>query len=480
MNRRSFLKKTTGFAGMVLTGLAINPAKTFSRPSDLKITDIRGCTVAANYDYPIIKIYTNQDVYGLGEVRDAGSLTTALILKPLLVGKDPLDIESIMETIRPWAGNGRQGGGFSAVDMALFDIAGKTLGVPSYKILGPKIRDKIPIYGDTDANEDAEVYADRAKIRVDKFKLKHLKMDLRPWLVTGKLSGTSGTRGRGGRGGMMGGGMRGTAATEEGLKIWGEYVLAVREAIGYDITLGADHFGSMTVESGIALGEFMAQPQYHLEYIEDVIGYGGQNAVERNKQLCEGSATPSLGFEDLFSFEGYKPFINQGAIDITHCDMLTSGGLLETKRICDYAYRYGVKTMFHCACSPVGAMASVHCACTIPDFISMENHAMDMPWWDDLVTGVPKPLIQDGCYTVPERPGLGIELNDEVVRKYLREPEYLAKTGYFEPTPEFDKPVALDDAQARRMIMGGGSRGMAGPWWHLNEDGEMVYEASAR
>src|SRR5512136_133680 len=123
MKRREFLQRSAGLASLALAGLAIDPAKTWSRPTKLKITDIRGCTVASNYDYPIIKIYTNQDIYGLGEVRDMGYLCEALVLKPLLVGKDPLDIEGILESIRPWAGNGRSGGGFSAVDMALFDIA---------------------------------------------------------------------------------------------------------------------------------------------------------------------------------------------------------------------------------------------------------------------------------------------------------------------------------------------------------------------
>jgi len=86
MDRRTFIKTSVGYAGMALSGLAINPAQTFSRPSDLKITDIRGCTVASNYDYPIIKVYTNQGITGLGEVRDMGYLGRALFLKPFLVG----------------------------------------------------------------------------------------------------------------------------------------------------------------------------------------------------------------------------------------------------------------------------------------------------------------------------------------------------------------------------------------------------------
>jgi L-alanine-DL-glutamate epimerase-like enolase superfamily enzyme len=461
MNRREFLKQSTGFAGLALAGLAINPARTLSRPTKLKITDIRGCTVASNFDYPIIKVYTNQDVYGLGEVRDAGYLGQALILKPYLVGKDPLDLEGIMESLRPYSRNGRFGGGFSGVDMALFDIAGKVLGVPAYKILGEKVRDKIPVYGDTNANQDLKVFAKRTKIRVETWKLKHLKMDLVPRLIRDRP-----------------GAFENGVPTDKGLDYWGEYVEAVRDAVGYDVSLGADHFGRMTVESGIRLGEAMAKPRRKLAYIEDVIAFSAANAVAMMTQITAKSPTPTLGYEDLFGLSGFRPFVSENAVSIIHPDMETSGGLMETKKIADYAYRYGIKTMFHHAGSPVGAMASVHCACTIRDFICMENHAMDIPWWEDLVTGPAKPLIKDGGFMVPEKPGLGIELNDEVVQKYLREPKYLHKAGYFEPTPEFDQPIDWQDAIQKRII--GGYNPTTGPWVHLDEEGNLVNRADQR
>ncbi len=460
MNRREFLSKSAGLMSMAFTGLAINPAQTWSRPSRLKITDIRGCTVASNYDYPIIKIYTNQDVYGLGEVRDAGHLGQALILKPYLVGRDPLDIEGIMESLKPYSGHGRFGGGFSAVDMALFDIAGKVLGVPAYKILGEKVRDKIPMYGDTNASMDPAIYAKRARIRVQTWKLKHLKMDLVPRLIRDRE-----------------GAFENGIPTAKGLEYWGEYVETIREAIGYDVSLGADHFGRMTVDSGIRLGEAMAKPSRKLAYIEDVVPYRAPDAVEMMRQITERSPTPTLGYEDLFGLSGFKPFINEGAVSIIHPDMETSGGLMETKKIANYAYRHGIKTMFHHAGSPVGAMASVHCACTIRGFICMENHAMDIPWWEDLVTGPVKPLIEDGHYTVPEKPGLGVELNDEVVQRYLREPKYLHKAGYFEPSPEFDQPIDWQEAIKKRII---GGYHVSGPWVHLDEEGNLVNRADPR
>jgi len=462
MNRRTFVKQAAGFSGMVLCGLAVNPKNAYGRPSDLRITDIRGCTIASNYDYPIIKIYTNQGVTGLGEVRDMGHLGQALMLKPYIMGRDPLDIEAIMESIRPYADHGRYGGGFSAVDMALFDISGKAMDWPAYRLLGNKVRDRVPIYGDTDADLDIDIYVRRAKARVDDWNLKHLKIDLRPWLISDRAGAVDDNG----------------IPTDAGIAYWGEYVEAIREAVGPDIVMGADHFGRMTVESGIKLGEYMAEPQRNLAYMEDVINYRARNSVNLNRMITEGSPTPTLNGEDIFGFEGFRPFIEENAIDIVHPDMETSGGLRETKAIADHAYLFGIRTMFHQAGSPVGAIASVHCACTVRDLISMENHAMDIPWWEDLVTGIDKPIIHDGGITVPEAPGLGIELDDEQAQKYLREPEYLYKAGYFEPTPEFDNPIGWEEAKEQRII--GGFYNHGAPWLHYDHNGELRYFVEPR
>jgi len=137
-----------GYSGLVAGESVISPKDSLSRPSDLKITDIRGATLAAIYDFPIIKIYTNQGIIGLGEVRDAGWIAQALMMKPFLIGKDPLDIEPILKSIRHLTGSGRYAGGYAAVDIALMDLAGKALGVPCWRLLGDKVRDKVEIYAD--------------------------------------------------------------------------------------------------------------------------------------------------------------------------------------------------------------------------------------------------------------------------------------------------------------------------------------------
>ena len=110
-----------------------------SAPSQLKITDMRAIRIASNYDYPIIRIDTNQGVYGLGEVRDAGMEGMALILKPHIMGRNPLQIEPILDSVRNFTNQRRFGGGYSALDMALHDIAGKVYGVPCWRLIGSQV-----------------------------------------------------------------------------------------------------------------------------------------------------------------------------------------------------------------------------------------------------------------------------------------------------------------------------------------------------
>lgn len=458
MNRKSFLEKSViggaaiGYSGLIRSGSFVSPRETYSRPSDLKITDIRGATLAAIYDFPVIKIYTNQDIIGLGEVRDAGWIAQALMMKPYLIGKDPLDIETILRSIRHLTGPGRFAGGYAAVDIALMDLAGKALGVPCWKLLGDKVRDKVEIYADCPTVLKEDNLKLMMKRRFD-LGLKHYKIDLTPALIRD-----------------VEGAIINNLPTQKGLEKWGEHVLTARNIIGYDAKLGADHFGNMTVESGIELGNFMADPKYKLAYIEDVIHFTKFNSVNLNKKITAGSKTPTLNGEDIFSLENFKPWIEQNAVSIIHPDLLTAGGMIETKKIADYAYQFGVRTMMHCASSPIGVMANVHTAATIQEFISLESHTIEMPWVNDLVKGIPKPIIQNGVIPVPDSPGLAIDFIDEVAEKYLREPKYLAcKSGLFNPTPEFDEPITMIEAKQKGLI--GGYHQSGGPWWHINDDG---------
>src|SRR5881296_1727129 len=185
-HRREILAASVGMLGSALMGTepmegypkAVN---TNSAPSALKITDLRVATIAkpGPSPCPIIRIETDQGVYGLGEVRDGASATYALFLKSRIVGEDPLQLDKLFRKIKQFGGHARQGGGVCAVEMALWDIAGKVYGAPAYAMVGGgKFRDKIRVYADTTESKDPKIYAQRMKERKEGMGLTWLKMDL--------------------------------------------------------------------------------------------------------------------------------------------------------------------------------------------------------------------------------------------------------------------------------------------------------------
>jgi L-alanine-DL-glutamate epimerase-like enolase superfamily enzyme len=451
MNRRKLLA-SAAFAGLFKAVESPSGAQSGtqsgvnrrSAPSQLRITDMRSVLIASNYDYPVIRIDTNQGVYGLGEVRDAGREGTALVLKPHLIGKNPLYIEPILDKLRVFANHQRMGGGYSAVDMALHDIAGKVYSVPAWRLIGSKYRDKVRIYCDTTESRDPRIYAERFKERRAQG-FTFFKMDLGTDLVADR-PGAVDSRG---------------VATPKGLGYMCEYIQAVRDVIGWDAPLATDHFGALTVNDSIRYAR--AFEPYNLAWAEDMIqvghlGAGGDAPKDWRvyRELKEATTTPIATGESLFGLEeGFQELIDNRAIDIIHPDPLTAGAIRETKRIADYASMHGVQTAIHFAGSPVGCMASVHMAATLKDMLAMENHAVDIPWWGDLVTSPSKPIVDRGYIAVPDTPGLGVELNEPVIKEHIR------KGGYFAPTTQYDDYI-LDHFR------------IGGPYPHLDEHGNLV------
>ncbi|HSU58675.1 MAG TPA: hypothetical protein VLI55_05130, partial [Bryobacteraceae bacterium] len=188
MDRRSLLKTSAALLGGALLGgraeadpePRIQNVNTNSSPSKLRITDLRVATVKKPGPSPctIIRVDTNQGVYGLGEVRDGASQTYALFLKSRILGENPLNITFLFEKIKQFGGDARQAGGVVAIEEALWDIAGKVYSVPIYQMLGGKFRDKMRIYADTEESKDIKVYAQRMKARKEEMGITWLKMDL--------------------------------------------------------------------------------------------------------------------------------------------------------------------------------------------------------------------------------------------------------------------------------------------------------------
>jgi L-alanine-DL-glutamate epimerase-like enolase superfamily enzyme len=404
-----------------------------SAPSDLKITDLRACTVAANYDYPIIRIDTNQGVYGYGEVFAAGVKGSALMLKAHILGRNPLDLHDILRRIRESAGQYFWNSGYGAIDLALHDIAGKVYGVPAWRLLGPKVRDRVRIYVDTTGSPDPKVFADRM-LRRQKLGFNFFKMDLYTSLVAKKPGAVE----------------RGVA-TDKGLAYLCELIAAVRDAAGWETPLAADHFGPLGVKDAIRYAK--AFEPYKLAWAEDFIPKCWLN-WRGFKEIKENTTTPVLTGEQAFGLEeGFQSLIDNNAVDILHPDYVACGGMLELKRIADYAAVHGIPTAIHMPGSPIGQIAMAHVAATLTDFVSCEHHAADMPWWKDLVSKPEGPIFQDGHVPVPDAPGLGVELNEELVKQHLREP------GYFEPTPLYDKIISSGYVNHR------------GGWPHYDDDG---------
>jgi L-alanine-DL-glutamate epimerase-like enolase superfamily enzyme len=413
----------------------VNPA---SSPSTLKITDMRYAVVVKPGPSPcvLIRIDTNQGVYGLGEVRDIAGPQYALVLKSRIVGENPLNIDYLFQKIAQFGGGARQAGGVCAVEMALWDIAGKVYNIPVYQMLGGKWRDSIRIYADTTESPEPAEYGRRAKER-KAMGLTWMKMDL----GINVLKGIPDTV-------MEPAGLDNweqhnqphpfiaTEVTDKGIARLCEYVAAVRENIGYEMPLSMDHLGHIGVKSVIRLGK--AYEKFNLEWMEDVIPWYYTDLL---KEIRESSPTPILTGEDIYQFADFETLCREHAVDKIHPDLATSGGILQTHRIGDMAYRYGMPMAMHFAGTPVGCMACVHCAAATRNFLALENHSLDVPFWQDLVTGVEKPIIDQGFIKVPDTAGLGITLNDEEIKRHLK-----PGTGYFEPTPRWDEPQSWDDA----------------------------------
>jgi len=438
-DRRRFLNTLAGTLGLAFWDnktleASMAHVSGASKPSDLKITDLRIATLkGAPMTDPIIRIDTNQGIYGLGEVRDGASKTYALFLKSRLLGENPCNVDKIFRKIKQFGGESRQGGGVCGIEMALWDLAGKAYNVPVYQMLGGKFRDKIRCYADTTESDDPKIYGDRLKKRKEQG-FTWLKMDLGIDLmknIPGTVTAPAGVS-------IVGNAnvehmFTGIELTPKGIETMANFAATVREYVGDEIPLSCDHFGHIGVNSCIRLGR--ALEKYNIAWLEDMVPWYYTDLLKEIKQAVN---IPLLTGEDIYLKEGFVKLASEHAVDILHPDLATSGGILETKKIGDAIQAYGVPMAMHFAGSPVSCMANVHCAAATENFLVLENHSVDVPWWSDLVEGVEKPIVNHGFVSVPDGPGLGITLNDEVMKQHLLEP------GYFEPTPEWDKERSHD------------------------------------
>lgn len=407
-----------------------------SRPSDLRITDLRiARLVGVPFRSTILRIDTNQGISGYGEVRDGASHTYALQLKSRLVGENPCNIDKLFRKIKQFGYHGRQGGGVCGVEMALMDLAGKAYGVPAYMLAGGKFRDTVLCYADTPTAKDPEQMGKRLAERRERG-FQFLKMDVGIQLLRdipgtliappGALDTTDTMHP-----------FTGIEVTPKGIEHLVEYVGTARSVVGYDIPLAADHFGHIGLNSCVRIGR--ALEPFALAWLEDMIPW---QLTEQWRELTTSIATPTCTGEDIYLCENFRPLLEGGAVRVVHPDPATSGGILETKRIGDLAEQHGIAMALHMAASPIATMASVHIAAATQNFLALEHHAADVAHWEDLVTGLPRPLISDGHIAVPEKPGLGFDdINEETFAEFAdpNAPELFVSTEQWDAERSRDR-----------------------------------------
>ncbi len=435
-------------------------------PQDLRITDIRFCDI----DHmpkrcTLIKLYTNQEgLVGYGEVRDAATKTYAAMLKSRLLQENPLNVDKLYRRIRQFGYHSRQGGGVSGVEVALWDIAGKYWGVPCWQLLGGKHRNRVRIYCDTDV-EGRHTGRDMGlalKKRMD-MGFTILKMDLGIGLLIdepGTLTAPLGfiremkenarTSFDPPRGSVpfqelsrkayeiktIAHPFTGIRLTGKGLDMLEDYVRQVRDVVGYDVPIAIDHFGHICVEDCIRFARRMEK--YNLAWMDDMVPWIYPDQLAR---LRASTTIPVCTGEDIYGLDDFEKLMAMGAVSVIHPDVLTAGGMMETKRIGDAAEKHGVAVALHMAESPVGMMAAVHAAAAIPQLMAVEFHSVDVPYWQDIVNGLPKPLIEDGFVRVPDTPGLGIESFNEDFIATLISKEI---PGQWEETSMWDTDISND------------------------------------
>jgi galactonate dehydratase len=412
-SRRSFITKAaiaasmTTFASSSAFGKgyekAIDKTPKVSAPSDLKITEVKCGYIRGSL---FVKVYTNQGIWGCGEGVDAIPGTYYLVknFENRLRGKNPLNVHRLFEDIRK-SGifQGAQAGMYvavlSAIETALWDIAGKALNVPVYQLLGGKFRDKIRVYCDTalyqrnlpQPKDFAEV-ANKAKtmgFNAMKFDLDQAndpnKYDFYNW----------------------------TASPGE-LQRMVDQIAAAREAVGPKIDILVDMHGRYDEVTAQAISKRL-EP-LNLLWLEEPIP--AEN-IDAYKRIADNTSTPIAAGENHYMAYGFRKMLEVGAVDIVMPDLQKTGGLGEGQRIANLANLYYTPFAPHMVASFLGCMASCHVCASVPNFLILEwqSYFHTDPMFKEIVT-YDGDWVKDSFITLSEKPGIGVEINEEGMKKY--------------------------------------------------------------
>ena len=394
--RRSFL-----FGALPALASAVQQTRVYSRPK-LKITTLRTAEVRVHGYQVHVRIDTDQGITGQGECTDAARGAVPIItgFRRMLVGVDPLNVEAIFERIRTagiFAGaqSGQYVTALTAVEIALWDIAGKALGVPVYQLLGGKVRDRVRMYCDSGADE-IEPNSDRSNAKVELIKklgFTAAKIDIDRATDPMRFDRVNWT------------------ASNGEIEHMVEAVRYTREAFPKRMDLAVDMHGRYDATTGKRVAKEL-EP-FKLLWLEEPVPAENIDAM---RDIRQSTTTPICCGENLYLRHGFRELLEKRAVDIIMPDIQKTGGLLEARKIADMAHTYYVPFAPHCVTSPVGTMASAHVCAAVPNFLVLEWHWVDrLDLWRNWVKE--GEIIDQGFIAVTDRPGIGVELNEEGARK---------------------------------------------------------------
>jgi L-alanine-DL-glutamate epimerase-like enolase superfamily enzyme len=446
MGRRDFLR-TVGAASVGAAGLAAvsDPFK-FARAAitpgekGIYITDLCTATIKGlNNNCTIIRLDTNKGISGYGECRceDTSSMNALRALKPTILGMNPTQVEKVFNAIKtygdPFGTSNRnliprKTGAMSGIEVACWDITGKVYNVPIWKLIGPKLRDRVRLYADTPQQNSESALQSAVQARL-KEGFTWFKMDLAyngayPALTSGTDYTTQTADGYP---------YKCVTITSSGMAKLLGYAKLYRSMIG-TAPLSSDHDTGwsgpnyLDVESAVLWTSQMYGNDYQGPYggwMEDIIPWYYASPFNPQYPLLDqihskNQGVPILSGEDMYCTDELYQLIDAGVVDIIHPDQSSAGGIRQSRLAGNYAHAKGIKTALHMSGSPFTLAASLHIAAGIPDFLAMEHHYSDLSWYDGLVDGIAKPIMQsDGCAIIPDGPGLGIKPNETNMRAHL-------------------------------------------------------------
>jgi len=431
-NRRSMFRAAAGMLGGALLANAAEAiqAEQVQRRSNggsIKITDLK-CAIIGNN--PTVRIVTDQGISGYGQAESAKPYLKPMVLfyKRYLIGEDPTDVARIMLKIRRMGAMKPWGAAVSAIEIALWDVAGQAAGLPVYKLLGGKIRDRVRPYGNSENNSRRPLrtpqdYAEvAAEVKAAKEGYTLVKMPVafhNTAMLTAIPDAWYGEQWTGVQPPYMDRGL----LTERGLDHILACVEAAKNALGKDVGLALDCGPGWTVKDAIRFAR--AVEPYHLAWLEDLItgDYMPYPNAQVFKQVTDSTSTPIHTGEEIYLRENFKDLIENQAVDVIGPDPEDVGGIAELKWIAEYANLHGILVAPHGIFDGLfGVAAQVHMGAALPqNYIAFEYAKGQPEWWYDIVEGLPDPVVKNGFIEVWDKPGLGITFNVRKAKAHLRE-----------------------------------------------------------